>query len=542
MTGGKRRSFIEGAAILTAAGMLAKAMGFVYRIFLTRIIGTEGIGLYQVAYPIYTTLLVVSRSGIPIALAKLISDKISRGERKEAFQIFNVSRKLSFSVGLFFSILMILLAKPLTIIFKWGPDAFYPVAAIAPAIFFVSIMATYRGFFQGLQDMVPTAISQIVEQFVRMLTMISLAYILVRHSLSLAAAGATFGAVTGAIAGLFVLIFIYYKRRKKIWSFVREDPEAYPDKSRTREIIRDIASLAIPITIGALVQPLMNLVDTIIVPMRLLAGNITAEPMALFGELTGVAMTLVNFPTIITASLATSLVPSIAEAYALREATQIKRRTQTGLRLTILISLPAAVGLYVLAEPLTTIIFAVPTAARILRITAWSVVFIGLQETSSAILNGMGRTRIPARNLFVGALVNAFFNYTLTANPRFGIRGAAFGTVFGFAVAALLNLIYVKRYTEFKIDIRALVFKPAIAVTIMGIAVKQAFAILNTLFSLFTAYHYVIATFLAVLVGIVAYVLLLFITREIKYNDLLMIPGVGEKIARILKKIGLVRE
>ncbi|MFI5359792.1 MAG: polysaccharide biosynthesis C-terminal domain-containing protein [Halanaerobiales bacterium] len=542
MTGGKRRSFIEGAAILTAAGMLAKAMGFVYRIFLTRIIGTEGIGLYQVAYPIYTTLLVVSRSGIPIALAKLISDKISRGERKEAFQIFNVSRKLSFSVGLFFSILMILLAKPLTIIFKWGPDAFYPVAAIAPAIFFVSIMATYRGFFQGLQDMVPTAISQIVEQFVRMLTMISLAYILVRHSLSLAAAGATFGAVTGAIAGLFVLIFIYYKRRKKIWSFVREDPEAYPDKSRTREIIRDIASLAIPITIGALVQPLMNLVDTIIVPMRLLAGNITAEPMALFGELTGVAMTLVNFPTIITASLATSLVPSIAEAYALQEATQIKRRTQTGLRLTILISLPAAVGLYVLAEPLTTIIFAVPTAARILRITAWSVVFIGLQETSSAILNGMGRTRIPARNLFVGALVNAFFNYTLTANPRFGIRGAAFGTVFGFAVAALLNLIYVKRYTEFKIDIRALVFKPAIAVTIMGIAVKQAFAILNTLFSLFTAYHYVIATFLAVLVGIVAYVLLLFITREIKYNDLLMIPGVGEKIARILKKIGLVRE
>lgn len=542
MTGGKRRSFIEGAAILTAAGMLAKAMGFVYRIFLTRIIGREGIGLYQVAYPIYTTLLVVSRSGIPIALAKLISDKISRGERKEAFQIFNVSRKLSFSVGLFFSILMILLAKPLTIIFKWGPDAFYPVAAIAPAIFFVSIMATYRGFFQGLQDMVPTAISQIVEQFVRMLTMISLAYILVRHSLSLAAAGATFGAVTGAIAGLFVLIFIYYKRRKKIWSFVREDPEAYPDKSRTREIIRDIASLAIPITIGALVQPLMNLVDTIIVPMRLLAGNITAEPMALFGELTGVAMTLVNFPTIITASLATSLVPSIAEAYALQEATQIKRRTQTGLRLTILISLPAAVGLYVLAEPLTTIIFAVPTAARILRITAWSVVFIGLQETSSAILNGMGRTRIPARNLFVGALVNAFFNYTLTANPRFGIRGAAFGTVFGFAVAALLNLIYVKRYTEFKIDIRALVFKPAIAVTIMGIAVKQAFAILNTLFSLFTAYHYVIATFLAVFVGIVAYVLLLFITREIKYNDLLMIPGVGQKIARILKKIGLVRE
>ena len=198
---------------------------------MTRIIGTEGIGLYQVAYPIYTTLLVVSRSGIPIALAKLISEKISRGERKAAFQIFKVSRYLSFFLGLFFSLLMIVLAKPLTVIFKWGPDAYYPVLAIAPAIFFVSIMATYRGFFQGLQDMVPTALSQIIEQFVRMLTMISLAYLLVKKSLSLAAAGATFGAVTGSIAGLFILIFIYYKRRKKIWSFVREDQASYPDIS-----------------------------------------------------------------------------------------------------------------------------------------------------------------------------------------------------------------------------------------------------------------------------------------------------------------------
>lgn len=180
----------------------------------------------------------------------------------------------------------------------------------------------------------------------------------------------------------------------------------------------------------------MNLVDSIIVPMRLQAGNIAGEHMALFGELSGVAMTLVNFPTIITASLATSLVPSIAEAYALREDLLIKRRTQTGIRLAILISLPAAVGLFVLAEPLTTIIFAVPSAARILRITAWSVIFIGLQETSSAILNGTGRTRIPARNLFYWCTYKCLFNYTLTADPRFGIKGAAFGTVCGFAVAA----------------------------------------------------------------------------------------------------------
>lgn len=541
-TENKGKNFIEGAAILTAAGLIAKIMGFAYRVILTRIIGTEGMGLYQVAYPIYTTLLVLSRSGIPIALAKLVSEKISLGERKAAFRIFKVGRYMSLIVGLFFSILMAILAKPLTILFKWGPEAYYPVLAISPAIFFVSIMATFRGFFQGLQDMVPTALSQIIEQFVRMITMITLAYLLVSKSLGLAAAGATFGAVTGSFAGLLTLIYIYYNRRKSIWSFIRDDKQVSVKIENTRKIVREIAVLGIPITIGGLVQPLMNLVDTVIVPMRLQVGNISGDPMALFGELTAVAMTLVNFPTIITTSLAISLVPSISEAFSLNKSMLIKRRTQTGLRLAILISLPAAVGLYGLAEPLTTVIFNVPSAASILKISAWGVLFIGLQNTSASILNGIGKTRIPAVNLFIGAMFNAIINYTLTVNPLFGIRGAAFGTVVGFAVAAFLNLIYVKKYTQFEVNIRTFILKPSFAVLIMGIIVIQGFTVSDYLFSLITRYHYTISTFLIVLLGFLSYFIILLITNEIKYNDLLMIPKVGKKLADKLKNLGLVRE
>lgn len=537
----KGKSFIKGAAILTAAGLLAKVMGFAYRVILTRIIEPEGMGLYQIAYPVYTTLLVISRSGIPIALAKLIAEKVSLGQRKAAFRIFKVGRNLAFVVGLFFSILMAVLAKPLTVIFKWGPEAFYPILAISPAIFFVSIMATYRGFFQGLQDMVPTGLSQIIEQFVRMITMISLAFLLVSKSVGLAAAGATFGAVTGSIAGLLTLIFIYYKRRKNIWSFVREDNISSGEES-TGKVIREIAALAIPVTIGALVQPLMNLVDTIIVPMRLKAGNIYGNPMALFGEFTAVAMTLVNFPTIITTSLAVSLVPSISEAFAQKKASLIKNRTETGLRLTVLISLPAAVGLYALAEPLTTVIFAVPSAATILRVAAWGVLFIGIQETSSAVLNGMGKTRIPARNLFIGAVFNAILNYTLTVNPVFGIRGAAFATVVGFAVAAFLNIVYVKNFTQFTMDFRMLVLKPLFAVFVMGIVVLEGFKVLDYLLGFITGYHYTLATFLAVFIGFISYLMILLLIKEIKYNDLIIIPWVGRKAAELLKKIGLVRE
>lgn len=538
----KGKNFVKGAAILTAAGLIAKVMGFAYRIVLTRIIGTKGMGLYQVAYPVYTTLLVISRSGIPISLAKLISEKISLGEKRNAFKIFKVGRHMAIIIGLIFSVIMAILAKPLIVWFKWGSEAYYPILAISPAIFFVSIMATYRGFFQGLQNMFPTALSQIIEQFVRMVTMITLAYLLVSKSLGLAAAGATFGAVTGSFAGLLTLISIYYKKRNKIWKFLQEDDinQENNNTHQTKKIIKDIAALGIPITIGALVQPLMNLVDTIIVPMRLHYGGAVEDPMALFGELTAVAMTLVNFPTIITISLATSLVPAISEAFTLEKNDLIKRRTQSGLRLAILVSLPASVGLYLLARPLTDVIFAVPDAADILKILSWGVLFIGLQQTSSAILNGIGKTKIPAFNLFIGAIINGIINFTLTAQPAYGIKGAAFGTVTGFAVAAILNLIHVKRYTSFNIKINTFIIKPLFSVFIMGIVVLQGFNILNNIYSGFTKYHYHLSTFSIVFIASIAYFFILLIIKEIRYNDLLLIPKVGKKIADALKRIGLV--
>ncbi|MDI3548660.1 MAG: stage sporulation protein [Halanaerobiales bacterium] len=536
----KGNNFIKGAAILTAAGLTAKVMGFVYRVILTRIIGTEGMGLYQMAYPIYTTLLVVSRSGIPVSLAKLISARIALGERKTAFKIFRVGRYLSLGVGFFFSLLMAFLAKPLVNIFNWDPRAYYAVLAISPAIFFVSIMATYRGFFQGLQNMVPTAYSQVIEQLVRMITMVTLVYFLVPYGLGFAAAGATFGAVTGSVAGLLTLLYVYYKRRKHIWNYVQISSI---DTLDSWKIIKDIAALGIPITFGALVQPLMTLVDTIIVPNRLQVAGFTVEKTTrLFGDLAAVAMTLVNFPTIITVSLAASLVPAISEAFALKEDNLIKTRTETGLRLAILLGLPSSVGLYVLARPLSRVIFAAPDAAIPLRVVAWGVLFIALQQTSSAILQGIGKTGIPARNLLLGAITNAFINYTLTGLPSFGIRGAALGTVAGFAVAALLNLFSVKKYTHFDFKVKVLVIKPVLAVFLMGVVTKQGFLLLNKLFSYFTDYSYTLATSVIVLMAIIAYGFALLLLKEIKYSDLVLIPKIGKKLASKLKKLGLVRD
>ncbi len=531
----KSSNFIKGAFILSMAGILAKIMGFGYRIILSRILGDEGIGLYQMAYPIYTTLLVVSRSGIPIALAKLISDRVARGQKKAAFKIFIVGRKLSIVIGLIFSIIMALMARPIVNFLNWDPRAFYAVLALSPAIFFVSIMATYRGFFQGLQNMVPTAYSQVIEQLVRMITMIGLVYYLIQFGLEYGAAGATFGAVTGSIAGLLILMKIYSNKKREIFEFINTGSI---ETIKTFKIIKDIAYYGIPITLGALVQPLMNLVDAAIVPNRLQVAGFSIETASqLYGRLAGMAMVLVNFPTIITVALAASLVPTISEAFALEQDKLIKRKTETALRLTILIGLPSAVGLYILAEPLTSVIFNNALAAIPLRIVSWGVFFIAIQQSTSAIIQGIGKTKIPAINLFIGAVVNATINYTLTALPSFGIKGASLGTVTGFAVAAILNLYFLKKYTDFSFKPKQLIVKPVISVAIMGGFTYLAFNYLNSYLSFIKFnYAYITSTLLVVLLSILLYMILLIGLKEIKYSDLKMIPYIGEKMADFLRK------
>ncbi|MGM0410495.1 MAG: putative polysaccharide biosynthesis protein [Bacillota bacterium] len=535
----QNNNFIKGAAILSVAGLTSKVIGLVYRIILPRLIGAEGIGLYEMAYPIYTTLLVVSRSGIPVSLAKLISDRLVRDMKKSAFKIFRVGRAMSIVAGLFFSIMMMVLAHPISKMLN--EKAFYPIIAIAPAIFFVSLLANYRGFFQGFQTMVPTAVSQVIEQIVRMLTMIFLVLFLVKrgYSSGITAAGATFGAVTGSIAGLLVLLYIYHKKQSKLWNSIERDKI---ENIEYFDIGRNIVNLALPITLGALVLPAMKLVDALIVPNRLqVAGFSENVATELFGHLSGMAIVLVNFPTIITISLAASLVPAISEAFAINRDDLIARKTQTALRLTILVGLPSSVGLFLLAKPLTTVFFGAPAAAVPLRIVSWSVIFITLQQTLSAILQGIGKTQLPARNLFIGSIGNGILNYTLTAIPILGIRGAAIGTATGFAIAAILNLMSVKKYTNFNFKFKTLIYKPIIAATIMGIFVKLSFSYFINFYRLFNkGFAYTLGTLTTVFIAAIIYFITLIVIDEIKYSDLVLIPIFGKKIARFLSKLGLV--
>ncbi|MFW5790249.1 MAG: putative polysaccharide biosynthesis protein [Bacillota bacterium] len=534
----RQKKFIKGAFTLGTAALIAKLMGFVFRIILPRLIGGEGVGLYQLAYPIYTTLLMVSTSGIPIALAKLISDRTAKNQELKAYRIFRVCLFLNIVIGLLLSLVMFFSAESVIELFKWDNRVFYSVIALVPAVFFVSIVAAYRGFFQGLQNMFPTALSQVVEQFIRIVTMLILVVILLPYGIEYAAAGATFGATTGSIAGLLVLIYIYYQKKEEFWSLL---PDINLEKLHIKRHAKKIIYLAAPVTFGALITPLMSFIDAAIVPSRLLAGGFD-NVLELYGHLSGMAMVLVHFPTIITLSLATSLMPAISEAKAIDDKNLIQERLKTALRSTIIIALPAAVGLYQLAEPLSTVLFDSPQAAVPLQVMAWSVLFIALKQVSAATLQGMGHVFIPARNLLAGALINAILNFSLTG--YLGIRGAALGTLAGFVLTSCLNLF--NTYQKTDADLKGwgkLFLRPLLGVLIMVLIIEFSLMPLEIIFDLLWAgYGYYLAVFMIVFIAMFVYFGMLLLLGEIRYSDLILVPRLGQPLADWLLDHGFIKK
>ena len=267
-------TFLRGALILTVAGIVVKLIGSVNRILLSRLLGGEGIGLYQMAYPIYLLALSVSSAGIPVAISILVAERVALSDYRGANRVFRIALALLTFTGVLFTILLYTGAGWLIEEqFVRDPRAYYALAALAPAIFFVTVLSSYRGYFQGLQMMTPTAVSQIFEQLLRVITMIALAFMLLPYGLEYAAAGASFGAGPGAMAGLAVLIYFYMRQRSQFKEKMATQPDLPPQSSW--RIISRIVKLALPVSLANIMLPVVSSIDLFIVPARLEAAGYT---------------------------------------------------------------------------------------------------------------------------------------------------------------------------------------------------------------------------------------------------------------------------
>jgi len=530
-----RESFLKGAFILALAGLVSRSLGAVYRIFLTRLVHTEAMGLFSMAYSIYSVILGLSAVGIPIAISKLVAEKGAEKDARGMMRVFRLAAVLLASSGLVFSVLLFLAAGFLSEHVYQDPRAVYSLRAIAPAIFFVSVMAAFRGFFQGLQRMTPTAASQIIEQVVRVVTMFVLAYLLLPRGLEFAAAGATFGATTGGIAGLTFILVVFLRYR-----FSQERPAGTQDSTgqdSVGAVFKRLFTLAIPISLAAIVLPIMSFIDSTIVPLRLqAAGYGVREATNLYGQLANIAFPLVNMPTIVTVALAVSLVPAVSEALVSRNYGLIRSRATAALRVTFIFALPAAAGLYLLAVPISDLLYDIPEGGFPLAALAPGMFFLALQQTSSGVLQGLGRSDIPVKNLLLGAAWKLAFTWVLTAVPRFGIQGAALASTIGFGLAAGLNLRAVYQLVGMGFSIVDMLWKPLLATGVMGVVARGTHYFLGFQASAS------LATLFAILAAALAYGLVLLLIGGIRSRDLEMIPKAGEKIAKVLGKAGLLKK
>ena len=528
----KKNSFIQGAVILAVSGIIVKLIGAVSRIYLSRLLGGEGIGLYQMAYPIYLLCLSISTAGLPVAISIMVSERNAihdflGGQRilKIALSVLTLTGLL-FSVGLYFGSSVLIDHHIVR-----DPRAYWSLIALAPAVFCATISATMRGYFQGLQNMTPTAVSEVIEQFVRVVTMIGLAIILLPKGLEFGAAGATFGAAPGATAAILTLGWFYWHDRKhrKMW-YMSQDKSIVPDS--TWNIMKRLFILAIPVSCANIMIPIVSNIDLFIVPKRLeVAGFNVEQATTLFGYLTGMATALINMPTIVTSSMSSSLVPGISEASIKKDFDTIRRRARTALRLASVFTLPAAIGLGVIATPISTMLYATANAGPCIAVMSIGIFFLGIQQVTTGILQGLGKTAVPFINLIVSGCVKVAFSWNLTAMPQFGVLGAAFATDTDFAVAAALNLLFLYRYMRFNMDYGHLL-KVAIASAVMGVAVYFSFgAIIGAIHS------NTLSALLAICIGVVVYALGILLTKAIKPEDVRTMPKIGPKLAAIIEKI-----
>lgn len=539
----KSNSFIKGAAILGIAGGIVKILGAIYRLPLANIIGSEGMGYYQTAYPLYTLLLTISTAGFPVAIAKLVSEKRALEDYNAAHRVFKVSLIGLLMLGILTSSFVFFASD--NIVARLGnPNAYYSLIALVPALLFVPIMAAFRGFFQGHQSMAPTALSQIVEQFFRVISGLLLTYYLLDRGTAIAAGGASFGGSVGAIFGVLTMLFIYMYRRKHIKDEMKTS--IITEEYKVKQIIKDLLIIAIPITIGSAIMPMMDSIDVVIVLNRLQSiGYSKAEANELYGNLKGMAQTLINLPQVFSMAIAISLVPAIASANAKRDKLEIEKTISSGIRMTLLIGLPAGIGLYVLADPIIALLYfnnpaeTILSVGSLLKTLSIGVVFLTLVQALSSVLQGLGKPMIPAINLFVGAGAKVVLSYVLTGMPSINISGAAISTVVAFVVAAVLDLIFVIKYSNVSISTKDVFVRPFLSAVGMGVAAFLSYEFLSV-FLIEAGRSPKLATVAAILIAAVVYGILLILTGTITSQDLEFIPK-GEKIKKKLDKFKLLK-
>ena len=545
----KGGGFLAQGIILASAGIITKIIGFIYRIPMLNFMGLDGQGYYDIAFQVYTIALTISSYSLPLAVSKLVSARMAKGERKNAYRVFKAAMLFAFVAGGLITLVVLLGADTIATNIMGAKLSSYALKVLAPGLLIVSIMGVLRGYFQGLGTMIPTALSQILEQIVNAVVSVVGAAMLLKYGESVAktqgnellaaaysSAGGTLGTVAGALMGLVFLGFSYcaYKSIQK--------KQLRMDRSKHTEDYKTIFKLLLlkiaPVILSTTVYNLSNVVDSAMFNKIMTAqGFSEKECVTLLGKL-GQYYTLFNVPLAVANALGSSMIPGLVRAYESHERKLVHNRIYMAARYTMLIAIPSAVGFFVLGEPIMNFIWpSVDNSMQnmIWKIGAISLVFYSLSTITNAVLQGLNRMMKPVKNATVSLILHLVSLFIMMVVFKWGLYAVIVSKIVFSLSMCIMNSHDIREACGYVQERQRTFVIPGIAAGIMGIAAYLAHLVLD----IFVGGRF--ATLVALFTAVIVYAVCLLKTGGLTEDELLSMPK-GATLISICRKLHLLND
>lgn len=511
----KKKSFVSGAIILMIAGLIVRVFGFAYRIFLSNLIGAEGMGLFQLISPVYSLIILTLTSGISIAVSKLVAEELARKHYINLRRITACALTLVVTSGLLVSVVMLVFGHYIADVILKDSRTYYSLMFLIPCIPVIAAASALKGYFYGIQEVTPTALSQIVEQVVKVFIVMATAGYFLNLGLEYACALATVGMAIGEISNLAVLYLIYKLKRKK-----ENQNKTREGALRKRKIFRELLVISIPVSFNRFITSIMFAVELILIPRKLVEWGLTYKhSMEEFGRLSGMAMPLLFFPSIVTSALATTLVPAISEAISMRNFKTANYRISKSIQFTFVIGFIFTAIFLSYPDEIGNLLYKRERIGGMLYLLSFTCVFMYLQQILLGILNGLGKQGVSLKNSIIGSGIRIAFVYFLI--PVYGIQGYVWGIIVSTACVCILNLLTVVKTTGMNVDLRNWVIKPGGVGLVMFFISKYIYSFIDIFISGST-----LTTVFSILSNVIIALILMVLAGALQKDELLRLIGV----------------
>ncbi len=542
----KKSNFIVQGGVLAAAGIISRIIGIARRFPMEHIIGDKGNGYYSAAYEVYSIMLIISCYSMPLAISKVVSSKMTKKQYKSAERAFRCALVFSIVVGSITFLICEVFGDMLAKYYLLEPKSALALKILGPALLIVSVMGVFRGYFQGLGTMVPTAVSQVMEQiFVLIGTIVGAsslyAYgtkvgVLLQdedYAPAYGAAGASIGPVLGAVVGLLFLVgvFLLYRKANKRTAPIRESAANVDSYS---QIFRLIILTILPVLLSSTVYNISTIIDIRIYNRIMIAKGLEDVKAYNWGVYAGKYRILVNVPIALANAMCSSIVPVLTSLMVNEEYRQAKEKISQAMRFTMIVAIPSTVGLAVLAKPIISMLFTgeVDMAVSMLHIGSISVVVYTMSTLTNGVLQGINRMKVPVRNAAISLVIHIIFLY-VALEAGMGINAVVWGDILFAVVVCILNAYEINKSLRYKQEKVKTFVIPALAAAVMGIVIE----VISRLISGFAGN--IITVFVGIIIGVVVYFVALILLKGIDEKDLRSMPG-GRTVLGVARKLRLM--